>query len=53
MRVTKKMKFITEKISNELNEEAIILGKQIGELIKKIKMGADKKRLSVTHTPNP
>lgn len=44
----KKMKFITEKITNELNEEAIILGKQIGELIKKvkIKMGADKKRLS-------
>jgi len=42
------MKFITENISNELNEEAIILGKQIGELIKKvkIKMGADKKRLS-------
>ncbi|HEX7903395.1 MAG TPA: four helix bundle protein [Chitinophagaceae bacterium] len=34
----KKMKFITEKISNELNEEAIILGKQIGELIKKVKI---------------
>lgn len=32
-----RMKFINEKIANELNQEAIILGRQIGELIKKVK----------------
>lgn len=43
----KRMKFINDNKANELNDEAIILGKQIEELIKKVKMkiGVDKKRL--------
>lgn len=32
-----RMKFINEKLANDLNQDAIILGRQIGELIKKVK----------------
>jgi len=32
-----RMKFINEKLANDLNHDANILGRQIGELIKKVK----------------
>ena len=34
-----RMKFIDKKIADELNQEAKILGNQIGELMKKVKTG--------------
>ena len=56
----KRMKYIDEHTGNSLNEEAKLLGRQIGELIKKVKQKIieDKKlkptgRIPKPITPNP
>lgn len=45
----KKMNYIDEVTGNNLNEEAKILSRQIGELIKKVKQKIADKRKPITH----
>ena len=40
------MKFIDKKVAGELNQEAKILGNQIGELMKKVKTGISEAKKS-------
>ena len=41
-----RMKFIDKKVAGELNQEAKILGNQIGELMKKVKTGISEAKKS-------